>query len=114
MFWFCVSQSDDRKSYFHFWLRPGLIIAAHLFILLINFIHFLVINCPFLLYYFIIYLPIYFSSFWFLACIFFKRKSNWCYRGQLENRMVRLAIILELSYQFNRNVYSVNRNLKRL
>ena len=50
------------------------IIAAHLFILLINLIYFLVINCSFLFYYFIIYLPIYFCSFWLLACIFFKRK----------------------------------------
>ena len=23
MFWFCVSQSDDRKSYIQFWLWPG-------------------------------------------------------------------------------------------
>ena len=50
------------------------IIAAHLFILLITSIYFLVINCSFLFYYFIIYLPIYFCSFWLLACIFSKRK----------------------------------------
>ena len=24
MFWFCVNQSDDRKSYIQFWLWPGL------------------------------------------------------------------------------------------
>ena len=24
MFWFSVSQSDDRKSYIQFWLGPGL------------------------------------------------------------------------------------------
>ena len=24
MFWFSVSQSDDRKSYIQFWLWPGL------------------------------------------------------------------------------------------
>ena len=24
MCWFCVSQSDDRKSYIQFWLWPGL------------------------------------------------------------------------------------------
>ena len=42
------------------------IIAAHLFILLIDLIYF-VINCSFLFYYFIIYLPIYFCSLWFLA-----------------------------------------------
>ena len=39
-----------------------LVIAAHLFILLIDLIYFLVINCYFLFYYFIIYLPIYFCS----------------------------------------------------
>ena len=48
--------------------------AAHLLILLINLVYFLVINCSFLFYYFIIYLPIYVFSFWFVACIFLKRK----------------------------------------
>ena len=41
---------------------------------------------------------IYFCSSWLLACIFFLTKRNWCYGGQLENRMVRLAFILKLSY----------------
>ena len=27
MFWFCVSQSDDRKSHIQFWLWPGLSIS---------------------------------------------------------------------------------------
>ena len=34
MFWFCVSQSDDRKSYIQFWLWSGLVIVKYNYFIL--------------------------------------------------------------------------------